>query len=136
VRRELRALAATVAGFFLLIVGVLLLVLPGPGLLLVLAGLLLLSDRFAWARRITGPVRDRAVVAARAGVESGWRLAGSTATGLVLITAGVVLGIDDELPGSGWAVGAGLVVSGVALLGVLIWSWRTYRVPERPAPGR
>jgi hypothetical protein len=41
-----KRVVAIVGGGLLLVIGVVLLVLPGPGLLLVLAGLLILADQF------------------------------------------------------------------------------------------
>ena len=54
------------AGFGLLIAGVILLVLPGPGTLLILLGLALLARHFRWARRL----QTRAVALADRGVGS------------------------------------------------------------------
>ena len=45
-----RILAASV-GFVTLVVGVVLLVLPGPGLVVMLFGLAILATEFAWAKR-------------------------------------------------------------------------------------
>jgi uncharacterized protein (TIGR02611 family) len=41
-----------VAGFTLLVLGVALLVLPGPGWLTIAAGLAILAGEFEWARRL------------------------------------------------------------------------------------
>jgi uncharacterized membrane protein YccC len=49
--RGARRSAVTVAGSLLVMVGLALLVLPGPGLLLLTAGLALLATEFAWAQR-------------------------------------------------------------------------------------
>lgn len=46
-----RSVARIVGGFGLLIAGVFMLVLPGPGWLAIAAGLALLATEFAWARR-------------------------------------------------------------------------------------
>ncbi|WP_345732973.1 PGPGW domain-containing protein, partial [Cryptosporangium minutisporangium] len=94
-----------ILGAALIVVGVLLLVLPGPGLLLVLAGLLLLASEFPWARRYVEPVRERAMQAADASVSSPWRLTGSVAAGLFLIGAGIVWGVQESLPFGGWGTG-------------------------------
>jgi uncharacterized protein (TIGR02611 family) len=48
-----------VGGFALIAVGVLLLVLPGPGLLLIAAGLGMLSLEFTWAARLRRTVVAR-----------------------------------------------------------------------------
>jgi len=48
----IRRAAIVTSGFALLLAGAALLVLPGPGIPLVAAGLALLSLEFAWARRL------------------------------------------------------------------------------------
>ena len=54
-----KKMAVGVLGGVLLLAGVALLVLPGPGLLLMLAGLLLLAKAFPGERRSARPVRKR-----------------------------------------------------------------------------
>lgn len=51
---RLRAPLKLVAGFALLFVGAVLALpgVPGPGILIIVLGLLLLSERFLWARRL------------------------------------------------------------------------------------
>jgi uncharacterized protein (TIGR02611 family) len=56
----IRRAAIVVAGFALLLAGAVLLVLPGPGIPLVAAGLALLSLEFHWARRLRAWVVRRA----------------------------------------------------------------------------
>jgi hypothetical protein len=117
-----------VGGGLLLVAGVVLLVLPGPGLLLVLAGLLVLANAFPAAHRFVDPVRKRAMQAAEESVSSPLRIAFSVGTGLVLIAAGVVWGLKPDLPLGGWATGASLILSGIILLALLVVSYR--RVQE------
>ena len=47
-----RRATAVAAGLALLLAGVLMLVLPGPGVLAILLGLSVLAGQFAWARRL------------------------------------------------------------------------------------
>lgn len=133
-----RALALTVGGL-LVLVGLALLVLPGPGLLLVLAGLLVLAQEFPALARFVQPVRDRAMKAAEDSVSSPWRIAGSVAVALVLIGAGVTWALVSALPYSGWSAGVALMVSGVLLGVLLVWSRRQVREQrargERPPSG-
>ncbi len=49
--------AVILAGFSLLIAGAILLVLPGPGLLVVALGLAILAREFWWARRLLDRAR-------------------------------------------------------------------------------
>jgi hypothetical protein len=52
--RGARRAAVTLAGSILLLTGLLLLVLPGPGTTVLLAGMALLATEFAWAERALG----------------------------------------------------------------------------------
>jgi hypothetical protein len=54
-----RRLARLVGGWTLLAVGAALLVLPGPGLLVLAAGLALLATEYVWAARLLGKVKQR-----------------------------------------------------------------------------
>ena len=49
----------SVAGIIVILVGIALLVLPGPGLVTIVAGLAILSTEFAWARRLMEPLKRR-----------------------------------------------------------------------------
>lgn len=120
-----------VAGGLLVVVGVVLLVLPGPGLLLVLGGLLVLANGFPAAQRFVGPVERRALQAAHESVSSPLRIVFSVGTGLALIAAGVVWGLKPDLPLGGWATGASLILSGVVLLGLLVVSYRQVQQERR-----
>lgn len=42
---------AAIFGFTLLLIGIALLVLPGPGLLVILIGLIILAGEFIWAKK-------------------------------------------------------------------------------------
>lgn len=114
------------AGVVVLVIGVALLVLPGPGLLLVLAGLVLLSRALPAVARFVDPVRTQAMQGVEASVASRWRIAGTALAGLALIGAGVVWGTRalSWLPFAGWSTGSSLILSGLIVLGLLIWSHR------------
>ncbi|WP_370948382.1 PGPGW domain-containing protein [Amycolatopsis sp. cg5] len=126
-----KRVALTVAGGVLVIVGVVLLVLPGPGLLLVLAGLLILANEFPALERFVDPVQDRAMKAAEDSVSSPLRIAGSVLAGLGLLAAGILWGLRafPWLPFPGWSTGSSLIISSVILFALLIWSYR--RVQSR-----
>jgi hypothetical protein len=119
-----KRVACGVAGGLLLLVGVALLVLPGPGLLLVLGGLLVLANGFPTAQRFVEPVEKRAMQAAEDSVSSPLRMVFSIGTGVVLITAGVVWWVVPRLPLGGWPTGVSLILSGLILLGLLVASYR------------
>ena len=56
-RRMFRRFVVAAAGGSLLVAGVALLVLPGPGTLVILAALTLLGTEFAWARRAVDRIK-------------------------------------------------------------------------------
>lgn len=62
-----RKIAVTVVGGSLLVVGVVLLFLPGPGIAVILAGLAVLASEFAWAERRLERIRAAAKRAFRRG---------------------------------------------------------------------
>lgn len=126
-----RVVLATL-GTVILLVGVALLVLPGPGLLLVLAGLVVLGRAVPAVSRFEEPVRVRAIQGMEASVASRWRIAGTAAAGLGLIAAGVVWGarLIPRLPFGGWSTGSSLILSGAIVLGLLAWSHRRVRTRD------
>lgn len=56
--------AVSVAGAAMLAAGAAMLVLPGPGILVILAGLAVLATEYAWAHRLLTHLRERASRAA------------------------------------------------------------------------
>ncbi len=60
---KVRDMLVHIAGWAVLVVGIALLVLPGPGIPLVLAGLGILGQRHAWARNTARRIRERAAAA-------------------------------------------------------------------------
>jgi putative transmembrane protein PGPGW len=127
-----KRVGALVAGGLLLIVGVALLVLPGPGLLLVLAGLLVLSNQFPSVEKYVDPVQDRAMKAAEQSVSSPLRIAGSVLAGLALIGAGIAWGLlGRRVWLGGWPTGSSLILSGLVLLALLVFSYRRVRADRR-----
>ena len=56
-----RRLIVFVIGSIVLIAGLLMLVLPGPGILVIIVGLAILATEFVWAERLLIRARERAV---------------------------------------------------------------------------
>ena len=52
-------IARVVGGFILILAGVMMLVLPGPGLLTILGGLAMIATEYVWAQRIIDWVKAR-----------------------------------------------------------------------------
>jgi hypothetical protein len=125
-------------GWVLVIAGVAALVLPGPGLLALFAGLAILSQHYEWARRRVAPIKLAAFRTAAEGVRDGWRMALSGLGIAALLAAGALWLWQPEVPSwwslgefwwlpGGWGTGFALVVSGIAALALLVYSFRRFR---------
>ncbi|HVB42527.1 MAG TPA: PGPGW domain-containing protein [Streptosporangiaceae bacterium] len=125
--RLLRRIAVTVAGIVILAVGIVLLVAPGPGLLVILLALTVLAVEYEWARRHLAAIRDRARSAAEAAAASRVGTASTVLFGLGAIALGVVLIFTDLLPLSGAGTGVSIAVAGLIVLVTLGYSVRQVR---------
>jgi len=122
-----RRILITVAGVALCVAGIGLLILPGPGLLLLLAGLVLLANEYPWARRMTAPVRRQAIRSAEQSVASPLRISATVLCGLALVAAGIAWILVPSLPFGGVATGSSLIVSGIVVIALLVYSYRRFR---------
>jgi hypothetical protein len=133
-----KRISAQAVGWLLVVLGLAAMILPGPGLLLLVAGLAILSQQFAWAERRVEPVKRTAFKTAADGVATRTRVVVSTLGGLALIALGVVWGLRPPVPEwwptrdswwlvGGWATGSSLILSGLAALGLLVYSYRRFR---------
>jgi putative transmembrane protein PGPGW len=131
--RLLRRIAITIAGVVIVAVGVVLLVAPGPGLLVILLGLIVFAVEYEWARRRLVDVRERARSAADKAAAS--RVATATAIlfGVGTIGLGGVLIFSDVLPLSGVGTGASVALGGLTVLATTAYSLREMRRAERAA---
>lgn len=139
--RPVMSTAEIIIGWTLVIVGIPLMPLPGPGTLVIVAGVALLARRYSWARRVLRPLGQHAVGAARYGVATRLRI-GWSCLGVIWVMAlavvwwinpvvgtyevlGVTIG--PRLPLGGRATGIGLLVSALAAGSLLAYSivrWR------------
>ncbi|MGE5136170.1 MAG: PGPGW domain-containing protein [Gemmatimonadota bacterium] len=129
--RLLRRIAVTVAGTVIIAVGAVLLVAPGPGLLVILLGLVVLGAEYEWARRRLDAVRARARSAADKAAASRVATATTILFGAGAIGLGGVLIFTDLLPVSGVGTGAGVVIGGLTVLATLAYSIRELRRARR-----
>lgn len=139
----LRRLVLEALGWLLVLLGLAALILPGPGLVLLVLGVALLAREYEWARRRLTPLRLRAVRAAADGVESPLQLTVSMLAVLGLIGAGVLWIITPAPPGwwplsaslwlvGGWQTGLTLEFSAAVALTLLVLSYRRFHGhPER-----
>lgn len=152
----LRKTSVTVLGWLLVVVGIAALFLPGPGLLLLLAGLIVLSQEYEWAERRVEPVKDKAFEVAKQGVSTYPKIAMSMLAATAVLAFGVVWWVNPtiptygpwgpfgpipeftlgpHLPLGGWALGSSVILSGLIAWGLLIYSIKRFR-PEAVAERR
>jgi tellurite resistance protein TerC len=58
--RRLKTIITALVGFTVLAIGAAMLVLPGPGLVVIAFGLVILSAEFVWARRALDRMKEQA----------------------------------------------------------------------------
>ena len=132
-----RRVTTEALGWLLLVVGIAAIPLPGPGLLLMFAGLAVLSQQYDWAERRMAPVKYRALKGAAESVQNWLRISLTAAAALVLEACGVLWIASPPQPGwwplpdwlwlpGGLATGITQVVSGIVALGLLVWSYRRF----------
>ena len=126
-------------GWILIALGLAALVLPGPGLLMLFAGLALLALQYEWAERRVHPIRQAALKTAAESVKSWPRIILSVALSLGLVGIGICWGIHPPAPlwwpladkwwlAGGWGTGGTIIGSGtIALItiGYSFWAFRT-----------
>jgi uncharacterized protein (TIGR02611 family) len=149
IKSTFERLGVEILGWALIPIGIILMPLPGPGMLIVVAGVGLLSRRHVWARRMLDPLRRRAVEAAKYGVATWPRIVVSFLGGVWLVALGVVwwispnipefsilgYGFGPELPAHGWGTAIGLWSSAIAAWFLLAYSVVRYREPgHEPRP--
>jgi uncharacterized protein (TIGR02611 family) len=60
VGRNGKRVAVTIAGFAVLLAGLAMLVLPGPGIVVIIAGLAILATEYVWAQRLLRVAKEKA----------------------------------------------------------------------------
>lgn len=135
---RLKTLIIEVAGWIILVAGIAALVLPGPGLLMVFAGMVLLAQRYAWAQRWLRPVELRAMYGAAKGVQTWPRIVTASVFALGIGATGILWLVHPPAP-SWWPVspdwwlfggrvtGVTLLFSCAVALGLIGWSFRRFR---------
>ena len=130
------------AGWVLVLAGIAAIALPGPGLLLLFAGLAILSQQYDWAARRVEPVQRKALQTAADSVQTWPRIVLSTLFALGLVAVGVVWGLRPPAPGwwplddrwwliGGWGTGGTLIFSGIVALAMVAYSFVKFRhVPD------
>lgn len=138
-----RRIAFEALGWVLLVAGAFALILPGPGLLGVFAGLAILSQQYEWAERRVRPIEVMALKSAAQSVQTWPRILASVAGALAIAAVGVVWGISPDAPEAwpiddkwwlvgGWGTGGTLIASSLMALATIVYSFRRFRGVEDP----
>jgi Putative transmembrane protein (PGPGW) len=125
-------------GWLLLLGGIAALILPGPGLLMIVGGLALLAQQYEWARKRLDPVKKRALEAAADGVETWPRILLSCLGVAVLVGLGVLWIVEPDVPDwwpldakwwlpGGRTTGVSIGISGLIALSLIVYSVRHFR---------
>lgn len=133
-----RRLALETLGWTLVVLGIAALFLPGPGLLMLFAGTVVLSRQYEWFDRRLMWIKRLAMEGASRGVQSWPKIAGSVLGVAWLIGLGIYWGIGSQVPAwwplshdlwliGGWGTGGTLIFSGLVALGLLVYSFRRFR---------
>jgi uncharacterized protein (TIGR02611 family) len=121
----LKKSAVTILGAALLAVGLAMMVLPGPGILVIVAGLAVLATEYVWARSLLDKARTQAEKAQEAAVASRSRTAATVVFALAMIGLGVaMLTVDLDVPFWSGVTGSVLIVTALILLTT---TWLTVR---------
>lgn len=131
------------AGWIMVVAGVAALILPGPGLLLLFAGLAILSQQYTWAERRLQPVKVKALKTAADSVQTWPRIIASTLGAVVLVGFGVLFVVSPPAPSwwplrdswwliGGWPAGITLILSGLIALAMVVYSFFKFR--DAPDP--
>lgn len=134
-----------VVGWVLVVAGIAALVLPGPGLLMLAAGLVVLSQEYEWAERRLEPIKNKALRGAAEGVESWVRIAMSSTLALGLVACGVLWIAGPAMPGwwpgpewtwlpGGVPTGITQIASGLIAAALIVYSYRRFRIRKEPVP--
>jgi hypothetical protein len=135
-----KTVAVAVVGGLLTLAGIGLLVLPGPGFVLVAGGLAVLATRFTWARKPLDYAKDKAQEGVEEVGRSPWRAAGAVLVALALVVGGVLPFFGVELPFVKKPSAVVLIVSGLFLVGTVVFARRLEGIRQararRPAGRR
>ncbi len=129
--RAVRRVLVTVLGVAVLGFGVVLLALPGPGVLVIALGFFILSWEYDWARRRFETARRKAAELAQQAVAKPWSTVLSILASLGLVALGVAEGMVSALPFSSWWTGGSLIFGGVVALATILVSLSQARNSSR-----
>ena len=131
--RSVKTVVVAVLGGLLTLAGIGLLVLPGPGFVLVAAGLAVLATRFSWAKKPLDYAKDKAEQGIEEVGKSPLRAAGAAIDASVLIALGVLALAGVDLPFVNALTAVILIISGLFLIGTIFFARRQEKIEQAKA---
>ena len=133
-----KRLALETLGWTLVVLGIAALFLPGPGLLTLFAGMVVLSQQYEWFEKRVDPVKRMALEGASRGVQTWPRITASVLGVAWLVGLGIYWGQHPPAPQwwpldpawwfiGGWGTGGSLIGSGLIGLVLIVYSIRRFR---------
>lgn len=134
-------------GWLLVLLGFAMMVLPGPGILCVFAGVVVLSNRYTWAGRLRRRTQGFVENSTRASVSTNYRIFFSSASAIMMVAGGVFLAFDPtlpfsfslmgvslapQIPGAGLVMGLTIVGGGVIAQALVVYG--VLRYPKAITP--
>ncbi len=130
---SVKTVVIAVLGGLLTLAGICLLVLPGPGFVLVAAGLAVLATRFPWAAKPLDYAKEKAQEGVEEVGRSPLRAAGAVLAALVLVALGVLALIGVDLPFVNAVTAVVLIISGLFLVGTVVFARHEEKVVDAKA---
>jgi len=114
---HVRKVAILTVGSIVLLAGIAMLALPGPGMVVIIVGLVILAQEFTWAERLLDIAVEKVAATNVRAQESrhGRRMLAASGTGLMLAGVGVIVVFTQY-----WYVGISLIVAGIIGLCTLL----------------
>jgi uncharacterized protein (TIGR02611 family) len=96
IARNAKRLMVFIAGVAVLLAGVAMLALPGPGVVVIILGLVILATEFAWAERMLDRTTSTAAGAASKVTDNNKGRAALAASGVGMIVGGIVVAVMSD----------------------------------------
>ncbi len=120
----MKRVVVAVLGCVLLLIGIALLVLPGPGFLLIAAALALLATQFEWAKRPLQYASGKAAAGVEEVARSKFRAFVAVVSAVALVAIGVLDLAGVAIPLVNALSAVMLIISGLVLIGTLVYAFR------------
>jgi hypothetical protein len=124
--RSTKRIVVMLVGAALLLGGLVMLVTPGPGIVLIVAGLAVLATEYVWAQRLLKTARSQAEKVQEAAVASPVRTAGTVVFGVGLLGLGLAMVFRPDVDLPFWSPVTGGILAVTALI-LLVTTYLTIR---------